>query len=310
MRTEALVKSERPTDPHEVSPALQERIPAVWRLTDSWGKPVPLSLAGHVLHFGRSYQLRFGAPSEGEPLPTVRLATWPAFVEPLEQPQTISKHGHEYRCLPFRVRRQSSWLTIFKWPYEVLNGDLKVECICGEPTDPHPPLLTCPVVARTPWGLGLILLLVMGALLGWLIGQIQIIGRDLLIKENWPGPDLAAWWLGLQAGPRFWLWPVVLAVLNPLCCLVSNILHLSYRRHQLEARYRERYGSLRLAVAYLCLSLAWTAARGGEPDVATNPAMKYWQGFDGRSNAGARIGVLTPGDLDTIASGSRFGRQQ
>ena len=44
----------------------------------------------------------------------------------------------------------------------------------------------------------------------------------------------------------WWLWPLALAIINPLLCLASNVFQLTHRRRQLAARYRERYGALRL----------------------------------------------------------------
>ncbi len=240
MRTEQLVHRDKPRDRDSVSPALQEVNPPSWHLTDSRGRPVHLSSAGYVLHFGRAYQLRVALPEDGTPL-ELHVVSRPAFVQTAQEQQVAAKHGRQYRCLPFTVRRTSNWHKFFHWPYEVLVGELDVECLGGDRAASSPVLLTCPVVARTPWTIGIVMLLVAGALVGWLAGQFEILARGGWAQGQWPPEGFWEWWRELQSNPRFWLWPLALAVANPLLALGSNVYHLWQRSRELERQYRDRW---------------------------------------------------------------------
>jgi hypothetical protein len=241
MQTEQLQLRERPRDGDSVSPALQDSGPPPWRLTDLKGRPVALSSAGCVLYFGRTYQLRVASFLEPGLPPEFCLVSRPSFVVPQQGSQTVTKHGEEYRCLSFQVRRESGWLQFFKWPYEVRCGDLAIEYSSAENANPRQFEFTCPVVVRTPWTVGIILLLAVGALLGWLISHTETVVRDLIAQGTWP-PNLAdGWWPGIPSSPRFWLWPLTLAIANPILALLSNVSHLWQRSRQLEERFRDRW---------------------------------------------------------------------
>src|SRR5437016_1639532 len=132
MRTEQLVRPDRPRDAHCVSTALEDQTPPAWRLVSSKGKPVMLSSAGFVLHYGQIYQLRVASVSEKEPAPEVHLVSTPPFIERQDGPRTLARHGREFACLSFQVHREIGWLRYYKAPTEILAGDLEIECTSGE----------------------------------------------------------------------------------------------------------------------------------------------------------------------------------
>ncbi|HLN28443.1 MAG TPA: hypothetical protein VK395_11940 [Gemmataceae bacterium] len=240
METEELLRRERPREAGTISPALQELAPPAWELTDSRGRRVPLSSAGYVLYFGRTYQLRVAGRSALGPPGEARLIGFPTCVAGQPNPQTITKHGREYRVLTLKVHRESGWLSIWRFPYEILKGDLTVECSEAEQ---NPPRLEWgfPVVARTPWSLGIVLLLAAGAILGWVLGQLESAARSFFTHGPLSVSNFEDWWQTLQTNPRFWLWPLVIAGLSPLIALTSNILSLKRRTRELELRFRRGY---------------------------------------------------------------------
>jgi len=237
MQTEQLLRSGRGEDTRGLSPALQARMPAAWDIADSKGRPARLSSAGYVLFFNRAYQLRIAGPA-GLP-PQVRLVSLPSFLKRQEGTATATKHGLTYQCQSFVPRRESSWLRPFSAPYEILCGDLEIEYGAGDAPFP-PSVFHCPVVARTPWSIGIIFLLVVGALAGWLLDQVNHLMREWWTKGTWPWSAAEGWELPFTAQPRFWLLPLGLAVLNPLLALAKHIVVLGQRSRELEKRYREQ----------------------------------------------------------------------
>ena len=236
MQTEQLLRSRRGEDLRGLSPALQERLPTDWYIADSQGRAARLSSAGYVLFFNRTYQLRVAGPVAVTP-PEVRLVSLPSFLKRTDGAETATKHGLTYRCLSFVPRRESSWLRPFSAPYEILCGDLEIEY--GATHSPRP-LLICPVVARTPWSFGIVLLLVAGALAGWFLDQLNSLARNWWTKGAWPWSADDGWWLPFTTQPRFWLLPLGLAILNPIAALAKHVVVLGRRCRQLEARYREQ----------------------------------------------------------------------
>lgn len=240
MRTEELVLKASPRDPLQLSAALQDLVPHDWQITDERGKRVPLSSAGYVLYFGRRYQLRIAVLTGGEDMPNVTLASYPEFLKLSTEPTTAEKHGRHYHCLPFWVQRRSSWLMPFKGPYEVSWGALDVRCVYGQGADEQRQQFSCPVVARTAWSVGIVLLLVVGAVAGWLLGQGQKLLSDVVTQRNLSWNDVQESMLVLQTTPRFWLWPAIMAVVNPVCAFVMNVGQLRERSKVLEHEHRKR----------------------------------------------------------------------
>lgn len=230
MRTEQLVRQDRPRDVHRVSTALEDWTPPAWHLVTSKGKPAALSSAGFVLHFGHTYQLRV-AGSESGPAPEVHLVRVPPFIERQDGPATVSRHGQEFACMSFRVHREAGWLRFYQAPTELLFGDLELEWEAGAGAERRRVPFGCPVVARTRWTVGIIILLSAWALLTWLIGQLQHAAAVVVTRGELP----------LESNPRFWLWPLLLAGSYPLYVLVLHIGRLRQRSEELEARYLRRY---------------------------------------------------------------------
>ncbi|MBY0527698.1 MAG: hypothetical protein K2R98_30145 [Gemmataceae bacterium] len=245
MRTEEFHRGERLRDTRGASLALQDLMPPAWEVTDPKGKPVRLSSAGYVLFFGRRYELRILMDSDVEPAPDVHLISAPPFFKRQAGLATVVRHGQTYRCLPFKVQSAYGWLRrLFKAPYEILCGDLEVESGAGEIPGRGRIFFSCPVVARMPWSIGLVLLLIVGYLGGWLVGQLGNMLRDCWTRGTWPWSGSEDWWSALPTNPNFWLWPVIIAALNPLACLLTHFYHLWQRSRELESSYRERYPSL------------------------------------------------------------------
>jgi hypothetical protein len=242
MQTEQLLRSGRGEDTRGLSPALQARMPAAWYIADSKGRPARLSSAGYVLFFNRTYQLRVAGPA-GLPAPEVRLVSVPSFLKRHDGIATETKHGLAYQCQSFVPRRESSWLRPFSAPYEILCGDLEIEYSGGGAHWPRS-VFNCPVVARTPWSVGIILLLVVGAVAGWLLDQLYRLPREWWANGTWPWSTPEGWVLPFTAQPRFWLLPLGLAVLNPLLALAKHVVVLRQRSRQLMARYGERHGAV------------------------------------------------------------------
>lgn len=237
MRTEPPLLGEKPRGRDSVSAAFHELRPASWHVTDAKGRTAQLCTAGYVLHFGRAYELRIALDNEGTPS-DVRILSRPPFLQPREQSRVVNKHGRDFVSVPFRVERQSRWLRFFHWPYEVGTGDLEVECRRTDGADDGATMaLSCPMVARTPWTAGIVMLLIAGALLGWLFGQFELLVHAAWEHGHWP-PEGLGEWRQQMSNLRFWLWPLALALLNPLLALASNAYHLWQRSRRLEGQYR------------------------------------------------------------------------
>lgn len=238
MQTEELRRSGSGQVSGAASPALQDRLPADWLLTDIKGRPVPLSTAGQVLYFRRSYRLwvaGYGPPPELRPISV------PPFLKRQPGPDTAQRHGREYRCLTYRVEPEYGLLSFFRQPYEVRSGDWEMECCPAAGAEGSRTVFVCPVVARAAWSTGIVFLLVFGYLAGWLLQQGLDVTGDCLRRGVWPWEDVPTAW---AANPRFWLTPILFALLNPLLCVATNLYYLRQRSAELAARFRAQYPSL------------------------------------------------------------------
>lgn len=225
MQTEDLIRGSRAADARGVSPALQALAPPPYRVTDARGRVVPLSSAGLVLYFGRKYRLH--VDDDEKP----RWLTVPYFAERLD-----AAPPHD-GALRFFVRRQSGWLRLFKWPYEMAFGAIEAQCIRDEKLID----ISFPVVARTAWSIGIVLLLSAGAVAGWLLGQGQSFISEAWKQGAFPSLSWEDWWPALRSHPYFWVWPASLAALNPVLAFASHCWRLWFRSQQLEAEFRQRY---------------------------------------------------------------------
>jgi len=240
MQTEELARRHRPRETHGVSPALEDLAPPPWHLTDSRGRPVSLSSAGYVLIFGNSYELWVGPVSEAD-MPEIRMAVRPTFVTPPTGPEAITKHGQSYRRLSFRVQPAFSWWRVIKAPYEILGDDLEVECRVASGSERQPSKFLCPLVARKRWTVGILVLVLMGGLAGWIINQLGHLAALLMTPGTASLPDPAQLLAMAQEGPRAWLASMGAAGANVLLALWSNFSQLRQRSQALEQRYRDRH---------------------------------------------------------------------
>ncbi len=236
MQTEELVRREPPRDVRSVSSALLDLAPPDWQLTSSKGKPVALSSAGYVLHFGQAYQVRVAVP-DGAELPEVRLVGAPSFIARPEGSETIHKHGRRLGGLTFRVHRDL-WRFI-KGPAGIRCGDLDIECTFGEGMDRRRVEFRCPVIVRIRWGLGIILLLFLWAFLTLLFSRLESAGKELLSQGPWQFHRMD-WGAAVALDLRAWLWLAGIAALAPVGALAWHIYRLWRRSGELETRYQTR----------------------------------------------------------------------
>jgi hypothetical protein len=230
MRTEELLRREKPRDVYGVSPALLDLGPPDWQLRTSQGKRVPLSAAGYVLHFGHAYQIRLATLEDGPPF-ELRLVSVPSFVSRLP--------GTEPGCVAFQVRREG-WQWLFKGPANLHCDAIQLECICGEGADRRRVEFTIPVVARIRWSVGIVCLLVFWAFLWLVYGQLQSLGKSLITSGAWQTDGLGEWWASQHLIEGLG-WLVLIAALYPLGALVWHVYQLRQRRAELEASYRQRF---------------------------------------------------------------------
>lgn len=238
MPTEEVSWSDCSLDTDLVSMAFQAAVPPDWLFLDHRDREVPLSSAGYILHFGRQYHICVASLTQDELLPNLRLVRPPMFVEERSPQTEFRKHGQLYRRLSFRVKAGAGWLWILKGPFEILWDDLEVECYTQNREDTGRPKLSLSIVARTPWSVSLVLLLVVWAFLGWVFGQVQKIITDLVTEGFFPLQQ--DWWSILQNNPRYWLWPLGAAVLGPVSAFFNTARRLWQRTQELEVRYQQR----------------------------------------------------------------------
>lgn len=244
MQTENLVRGPRGPGSRGVSAALEERMPVDWLLTDSQGQPAELSTAGYVLHFGFTgpgpvYQLLVAGAAPGSVPPQVRLTSVPAFLKRTEGSDLVSHNGRVYRATSFRVQPPISRLRSFRKAYEVLWGELEIECDSGTANDKL--TLCCPVVARMPWTVGVCLLLLLGAFGGWVLGQGFGLFLDWWTEGTGPWAAGGSWWVDLQRRPVVWLFSLAGALVN---LVVERVAHQDLLRQwsqELEERYHQRF---------------------------------------------------------------------
>jgi hypothetical protein len=223
MRTEPLPTRAARGPDHDGPAALADHA-LDWQLVDDRDHPVGLSLAGCVLHFGHAYHLRVGPLEPGGPLPPVRLHSRFDWLERIDGPEEVAKHGREYACVHFRVRRQIAWLNLWKWPFELYHGELEFEGSVPGQGDTEPRTGVCPIIARTRWHSGVPLLVLLGLVVGVVLALVQE-----LFGHLFRGEDLPERWASAMLGqPALWL--------GPLGCLALGAVHWIW---QLYSRSRE-----------------------------------------------------------------------
>ncbi len=234
MQTEELVVGPQKPNDRGFSLALAQRVPPTWRITDDRGRPIPLSLAGQVLHFGRVYKVCVEPFSEGGPVPSVRLVSRPSWVMPVDVAGSAEKHGQQYGFIAFRVRRQTSWLWFYYWLREIHSDTIEIEATTTSDENTDRRVVFCPVVARSRWLLSLIMLAIFGAIvfagLELIVKEgIAMVSAKLTTGETVEAPDIS------------WPWFVLGAIVSPAWAFVANVVHLAGRSRELQAGFRRRW---------------------------------------------------------------------
>jgi hypothetical protein len=234
MRTEELIQPKQRPDAAGVSPALVERVPPDWRLTDEHGRPVSLSLAGYVLHFGRTYKLMVAPFAEGGPVPEVRLSCRPTWVVAVDGPPTEQKHGRQFAGVSFKVRRQTSWLKFYYWLWEIYTDPIEFEASTPSLDKPDRRVVSPPVVARSRWLVSLIALAIVGAIF---FALIQVAAKQCV--------DLVSAELTAAAPPDGWRisWGLIVsgAIISPVLAFGYVVYSLGARRRELMKEFRRRW---------------------------------------------------------------------
>ncbi|MBM4073336.1 MAG: hypothetical protein FJ271_31100 [Planctomycetes bacterium] len=237
MKTESIQRTLAGNDPHGISRALQDLTPDDCTIVDRRGKPVPLSGAGYVLHFGRAYHLRIVSPFADDDLQEVCLVSAPTFLTTAPAFTDVDENGRNVHVLPMRVT--SDWLSIWSllrrfglgidWDELEISQRFKP----GKLRDAKPFL--CPVVARPHWSVLLVL-----ALFGVLALFVQKTLDHVIDPEK--GDRLDAL---LQSLQRWDSWALMFGGVFALWCLVNslNLCFLYQRTRELRRNYRETYSS-------------------------------------------------------------------
>jgi hypothetical protein len=236
MKTEEIQRTLRSRDPHGLSRALQELTPLSCAIVDRRGRSVPLSSAGYVLRFGRSYRLRIRAPFPDDEIESVRIITPPAFLTLEPELREIDEEGRPVRTVPFTV--SGGWLRwISRLRHWACTDELEVSYHFRPGILRQPPTYICPIVARPLWSLAIVAVLagLLGIVLQRIVSDFPFADRraetmQLLADSVWR-PD-TWWWLGgITAG----VW---------LAVTLANTWTLYRRSRELEGEFRERYRCL------------------------------------------------------------------
>jgi hypothetical protein len=234
MRTEDLVTGPGTAGLGTLSAALSERTAPGWRVVDARDRPVALSLAGHVLHFGGTYQLWVDPLPDGATAAEVLVTNRPVWLVEGNGPHVLTQPGQQGICVRFHVQRQVSWLWCWQWLREIHCQDVELHVAAATPLGPQRHTLSCPLVARSRWWVGLILLAIFGAAL---FGLGEVVIRQLAqwmsaLVTAGTAPD------GLQFS---WFWPTLGAVISPAWAYVLTLVHLKTRSRELRRRFRLRW---------------------------------------------------------------------
>src|SRR5258708_31149964 len=150
MKTEEIQRTSRNRDPSEVSRALQELTPFSCEIVDRRGRAVPLSSAGYVLRFGRSYRLQIRSPFPDDDVESVRIISPPAFLKLEPELREIDEQGRSVRTIPITV--SIGWLApLARLNLGVHGDELEISYQFLPGVFRHPPIFLCPIVARPVW---------------------------------------------------------------------------------------------------------------------------------------------------------------
>lgn len=237
MKTESIQRTPATHDPHGVSRALQDLTPNDCTIVDRRGRPVPLSGAGYVLHFGRAYRLHIVSPFADEELQEVCIVSAPTFMAIGPPLRDVDDEGRSVHVLPLKVTFDwlSVWSLLRRFGIGVDADELEIAQRFKPGVFREVPPFLCPIVARPHWS-ALLVLVFFGVLFilvqKTLDHAIDLDKRDQLDSllhslERW---DSWAWMLGVA----FVLWCVV----NLL-----NLCFLYQRTRELRRHYRNTYSA-------------------------------------------------------------------
>jgi hypothetical protein len=233
MKTEEIRRTLRSGDPNEVSRALQELTPLSCVIVDRRGRPVPLSSAGYVLHFGKSYRLRIRPPFDEDDVESVRIISPPSFLAVEPEVRETDEQGRPVRSIPFRV--SVGWLNqISRLNMGILSDALDISYNLRPGLFRQPPIYACPIVARPVWTV-VIVAVVMG-LFGVLLQRIV---TDFTFAEH----RAESIRLFLEPLLRWdsWLWLAGIAAVVWLVVTLVNSVALYRRSRDLENAFRDEF---------------------------------------------------------------------
>ncbi len=233
MKTEEIQRTPRSRDPNEVSRALQELTPLSCAIVDRRGRPVPLSSAGYVLRFGRSYRLRIRPPFPDEEIESLRIISPPAFLTLEPELREIDGEGRPVRTIPFTV--SGGWLRwisrLTRW---ACTDELEISYHFRPGVLRQPPIFLCPIVARPLWSL-----LIIAVLTGLLTVVLERLVSDFTFAER------RAETMRLLADSMWrwdtWIWLGGITLGVWLTVTLANTWTLYRRSRELEHEFQERY---------------------------------------------------------------------
>jgi hypothetical protein len=218
MRTEDLHVP--PTKPaaDSLTSALLSAYPHRCQITTESGKEAPLSLAGFVLSFGKTYHIRFA-----EPIKSLRLAGFPNHLIRIQnEPTSNRKHETTYRIIPIRVGFPGWWDKLTHHGIYPHDLEVEIEFDGGRKSN-----LSIPVVLQLGVTASLFVTLILFATC-WAILE--------LFRES-------AMQGGLQTvqNASKWYWAVGLALLYPLWRMPKQLWTMWWRARELKAQFNARW---------------------------------------------------------------------
>jgi hypothetical protein len=233
MKTEEIQRTRRSRDPNEVSRALQELTPLSCEIVDRRGRPVPLSSAGYVLRFGKSYHVRIVPAFKDEDIKEVRIINPPSFITVENELCELDDRGRRVRAIPFKVSLDL-WTHMRKLGMGVYGDELEIVHYFHPAARREADAVLCPIVARPRW-----LVVFVAVLLG-----LALIVLEKLVSGFF-SPEQPTQHLRLFLEPAFrwdsWLWLTGIALLVWAIVTLVNLLLLYRRSRELRTEFLERY---------------------------------------------------------------------
>jgi hypothetical protein len=233
MKTEEIQRTVRGRDPNEVSRALQELTPLSCAIVDRRGRPVPLSAAGYVLHFGVSYHLRLRLPFPDEEIHNVRIINPPAFLKVEPELRERDDQGRPVRSIPFKVSLDL-WTHLRKLGIGLYSDELEIVQYFRPGLFREAPPFFCPIVVRPRW-----MVVVVAVLLGIVFILLEKLVSGLFTPEQ-PTEKVRTFVEPLLRWDS-WLWLFGIALVVWLCVSLLNLALLYKCSRELRNNFRESY---------------------------------------------------------------------